>query len=349
MSRFVARIGFTVIASAGGWWLAAAPVAAQSFTAQTINSQSNLFGAGRSGAAPDPGGNGGGILPPVFSLTPGSGRVLTFTSVTGSVSYNNDVGDPNRGQFNGPDGGFVNYPPANTDGFNTNINSYDGISGLQLIETVSANRRVMFLAGVFLNDSVPAGTAPARLDFSSTALGTGFSSLSPLLNQTFFIGDGLTATGSGLQQQLSVQSFASFQPSTNGSQQSSAGVENIKEETLILSVPNNITREEIIYLLKKNTTSNGKHYKIISILKYNITLNPDQVTKYVNTPMHETETYLEEIKHIDSISFDKSICVFQDLTDICFIFYEKLDKNKNNVTKRIVLNNKKKKGTRKDY
>jgi hypothetical protein len=197
-----------VIASAGGWWLAAAPAAAQAFSAQTINSQSNLFGAGRSGAAPDPGGNGGGILPPVFSLTPGSGRVLTFTSVTGSVSYNNDVGDPNRGQFNGPDGGFVNYPPANTDGFNTNINSYDGVSGLQLIETVSANRRVMFLAGVFLDNSVPAGTAPARLDFSSTALGTGFSSLSPLLNQTFFIGDGLTATGSGLQQQFSVPDTA---------------------------------------------------------------------------------------------------------------------------------------------
>ena len=208
MSCFVARIGFTVIASAGGWWLAAAPAVAQSFTAQTINSQSNLFGAGRSGAAPDPGGNGGGILPPVFSLTPGSGRVLTFTSVTGSVSYNNDVGDPNRGQFNGPDGGFVNYPPGNTDGFDTNINSYDGISGLQLIEPVSANRRVMFLAGVFLDNSVPAGTAPARLDFSSTALGTGFSSLSPLLNQTFFIGDGLTATGSGLQQQFSVPDTA---------------------------------------------------------------------------------------------------------------------------------------------
>ena len=126
-------------------------------------------------------------------------------------------------------------------------------------------------------------------------------------------------------------------------------IENIKEETLILSVPNNITREEIIYLLKKNTTSNGKHYKIISILKYNITLNPDQVTKYVNTSIYETESYLEEIKHIDSISFEKSISLFQDLTDIYFIFYEKLDKNKNNVTKRIVLKNKKKKGTRKDY
>lgn len=172
---------------------------AESVSAAVIDAQSNLFGAGRS-SVPDPGGQGGGVLPLGFGLSPGANRVLRIDSVTGAVSYNNTVGDPNRGQFNGPDGGYVEYPPANTDGFNTDINSYGGISGLRLIEAVSANRRVMFLAGVFLNDTEPSGVAPARLDFSSTALGTNFASLSPLLNQTFFIGDGLTGTGSGSTQ-----------------------------------------------------------------------------------------------------------------------------------------------------
>lgn len=172
---------------------------AESVSAAVIDAQSNLFGAGRS-SVPDPGGQGGGVLPLGFGLSPGTNRVLRIDSVTGTVSYNNAVGDPNRGQFNGPDGGYVDYPPANTDGFNTDINSYGGISGLQLIEAVSANRRVMFLAGVFLNDTEPSGAAPAPLDFSSTALGTSFASLSPSLNQTFFIGDGLTGTGSGSKQ-----------------------------------------------------------------------------------------------------------------------------------------------------
>ena len=172
---------------------------AESVSAAVIDAQSNLFGAGRS-SVPDPGGQGGGVLPPGFSLSPGANRVLRIDSATGSVSYNNTVGDPNRGQFNGPDGGYVEYPPANTDGFNTDINSYGGISGLRLIEAVSANRRVMFLAGVFLNDTEPSGAAPTRLDFSSTALGTNFASLSPSLNQAFFIGDGLTGTGSGSRQ-----------------------------------------------------------------------------------------------------------------------------------------------------
>jgi hypothetical protein len=66
----------------------------------------------------------------------------------------------------------------------------------------------MFLAGVFLDATVPAGAAPARLDFSSAALGTGFTSLSPILNQTFFIGDGLTATGSGVPQEFFVPDSA---------------------------------------------------------------------------------------------------------------------------------------------
>jgi hypothetical protein len=54
---------------------------------------------------------------------------------------------------------------------------------------------------VFLDNNLPtASAAPATLDYS--AIGTSFSSFSPLLKQVFFIGDGLTGTGTG-----TVQSF----------------------------------------------------------------------------------------------------------------------------------------------
>jgi hypothetical protein len=51
------------------------------------------------------------------------------------------------------------------------------------------------LLGVFLDDSVPGGTAPAQRND-----GVSFLSLSPLLRQIFWIGDGLTANGSGTVQ-----------------------------------------------------------------------------------------------------------------------------------------------------
>jgi hypothetical protein len=50
------------------------------------------------------------------------------------------------------------------------------------------------------------GPAPAGLDF--TSIGTSFASLSPLLDQVFFIGDGLTGDGSGSVQQFIVPTGA---------------------------------------------------------------------------------------------------------------------------------------------
>jgi hypothetical protein len=201
-----------------------------------VDSKSNIYA---SGLASIPGGmapNGPGILPPSVTLSPGTGRVLRFLSVSGSVSYNNtDAPDPYLGQFNGPDGGAVwfadsNFPtnflttsgtpgliapwemepsaprpspftaPSTT--FYVDMDSFGGISGMKLFESTPANRRVMFLAGVFLTDAAPTAPAPASLDFSSTSLGRSFSELSPLLQQTFYIGDGLTGEGTG-----SVQTF----------------------------------------------------------------------------------------------------------------------------------------------
>ena len=201
----------------------ALPAARAEMFSLSVDSRSNIFAAGlasTTGIGP----NGPGTLPPFVTLPAGAGRVLQFTSVTGSVSYNDvDAPPAYRGQYNGPDGGAVLFADANFPGnflttstppglisppegspatFYLDLNPYGGISGMKLFESVPADRRVMFLAGVFLTDAAPSGTAPASLDFSSTAMGRSFSVLAPELQQTFYIGDGLTGTGSG-----SVQSF----------------------------------------------------------------------------------------------------------------------------------------------
>lgn len=205
--------------------------------AQTVlvDSKSNIFLSGSTSVPPASATHtdGAGILPPSVTLAPGTGRVLRFLSVSGSVSYNNiDAPDPYLGQFNGPDGGAVwfadsNFPnnfltpsgliqlsetgtsaprpapfqaPSTT--FYVAMDSFGGISGMELFESVPADRRVMFLAGVFLTDAAPSTPPPASLDFSSNAIGRSFSSLAPELQQTFYIGDGLTGEGTG-----SIQSF----------------------------------------------------------------------------------------------------------------------------------------------
>ena len=62
-----------------------------------------------------------------------------------------------------------------------------------------------FLVGVFLDDSAPTGAAPPSLDFRSGGLGPDFPSLSPLIGQTFYIGDGRTGQGrTGTPQTIAV-------------------------------------------------------------------------------------------------------------------------------------------------
>jgi hypothetical protein len=132
-----------------------------------------------------------GTFAPSDTFLAGPNQVLTFSSVTGSVGCNFVV-------TNGPDG--TCFP-----GVSTTVTSYGGLSG---ISVKSAN---MFLVGVFLNSTQPSGSGPSILNYNYGTLGslnTTDSSFSPLDNQVFFIGDGLTGTGSGQEQLFNIPNDA---------------------------------------------------------------------------------------------------------------------------------------------
>ena len=141
----------------------------------TISADSNIFGAGKT-SAPAPGGDTGGQLPPMFNFAAAAGKVLTFSNISGSVNFS---GFSNTSTNGNGDGNYM---------YGTNIFSYGGISGIR------NDNAFAFLVGVFLNDSAPTGTGPLALDFTNN---TSFADLAPQLNQTFFIGDGLTGSGLG--------------------------------------------------------------------------------------------------------------------------------------------------------
>ena len=150
-----------------------------------VPATTNIFGAGHTAPndTPAPSGGGGGTAPLVFNFTAQPGQVLTFSSVSGTVQYSGSVG------ATGPDGGISSL----------NIFSFNGIAGI----TAPV---LGHLSGVFLDSTEPTDPSPARLNF--TTLGTNFTTLAPLLRQVFFIGDGLTGTGTGAIQQFQVPSTA---------------------------------------------------------------------------------------------------------------------------------------------
>ena len=116
-------------------------------------------------------------------------------------------------------------------------------------------------------------------------------------------------------------------------------IDKIKQESLLMSKPNTIFYNEILEILKKNSIDNNKRYTLISILKYNINLDSDEITNYLQND--KNLSYLSVIKNIDSIVFEKSISMFHDLNDLILVFYEKSNelkkKDPNNSTKKIYL------------
>lgn len=117
-------------------------------------------------------------------------------------------------------------------------------------------------------------------------------------------------------------------------------IDKINTETFLMSRPNIISREEFLQILKRSSVDVDRRYSLLSILRYNITLDADDVRHFLSfdKPM---DTFLTVIKTVDSISFEKTIHMMQDLNDLVLIFYEKTTELKQstsyNTTKRVYL------------
>ncbi len=152
----------------------------------TVNANAVIFAAGTQGSVAS---IAGGTVPGGIALT--SGGYFTFANVMGSLtdgcgSLAKCITLNAGSNLNDPDG----VGAAVSSSFESGAGSISGISG----------PGAGYLVGVFIAAGGPSGPAPAALNFLT--LGTSFTSLSPLLDQVFFIGDGLTGDGSG-----SVQKF----------------------------------------------------------------------------------------------------------------------------------------------
>jgi len=136
-----------------------------------VAGQSNIYGADASEPVQT------GFMPPSVHFTAGTGQMLSVVSANGVVSI-----DPTNDNAAGQADGSPN------DGI-TNVASLNNISGVKLPTTGA-------LVGLFLAEESAPSTAPAKLDFTSAGLGTNFTTLSPVVGQVFFIGDGATSDGS---------------------------------------------------------------------------------------------------------------------------------------------------------
>jgi len=125
-------------------------------------------------------------------------------------------------------------------------------------------------------------------------------------------------------------------------------ISKIKEEKFFMKTPNVISREEIIGILKRNNNQNKQTFHMMTILKYNIDLEPLEVRKFLlekekDKGKIDASQYLSVIKYVDEIHWNKSITMFHNINNLYIIFYENVDTqkdNKNNTknkTKRVYM------------
>ena len=101
-------------------------------------------------------------------------------------------------------------------------------------------------------------------------------------------------------------------------------IERVLEDNLILKKTGFLSREEIVSLIKHNMVCNQVKYALLYILKININLDPIHLKTFIKSkdPLSVIGgNFLQSIKNIDTIKFDKSISMFHDLNDLIIIFY----------------------------
>jgi len=112
-------------------------------------------------------------------------------------------------------------------------------------------------------------------------------------------------------------------------------IDNIHQESIIIE-NRKLDRERIIEIIKRNKNKNNIEYKLISILKYNITLEPEHIKDYINDDLNDD--FLSKVDILQDIYYKDSINLFQDLNCLYIVFCDKrMRENKNKITKRIML------------
>ena len=110
-----------------------------------------------------------------------------------------------------------------------------------------------------------------------------------------------------------------------------------KEKT---KLDNNILDKlALIYLLKKHRIYNKKKHEIISIIQYNIDLEPEELSLYLKKQENYNFLYIKS--KIIGIKWDDTINLLKDLNCLYILFYESSNKKKNE-TKKVIIRNKRK-------
>ena len=114
-------------------------------------------------------------------------------------------------------------------------------------------------------------------------------------------------------------------------------LESIKSDSLILEEKGVVTKDQLVSIIKRNQRSNTVKYRLLSLIKFNIDIEPCDVMSFVDGTDKSREEFTTSERYLDDIKFQDTICMLQDLNSLFFVFYEDNRKTPHSTTKKIVM------------
>jgi len=129
-------------------------------------------------------------------------------------------------------------------------------------------------------------------------------------------------------------------------------VAHTQRERCLLQEKNVLSRDTIFSFIKRYQKKGEIKYKLLSLLRYNIGLDPTEINDFLTEDIASDMNlgrFITSEKYLNDIHYEDTIHMFQDLNALYFIFYEERDKtNKDHDgehnqshTRRIILTTKK--------
>ena len=106
-----------------------------------------------------------------------------------------------------------------------------------------------------------------------------------------------------------------------------------------------LNKDLLIQMLKKNMEYKKKKYRPISLLKYNITIEPVNIDKFIEEP--GDYSYLEPQNSLQDLKWENTIKTLSNLNSLHVIFFETWKDKAKSKTKKLFISNSSKKTKRK--
>ena len=116
-------------------------------------------------------------------------------------------------------------------------------------------------------------------------------------------------------------------------------LESIKSDSLILEKEGIVTKEQLVSLIKRNQHNNTVKYRLLSLMKFNVDIEPSDVLTFIEGPDSDNNNFTTSEKYLEDIKFQDTICMLQDLNSLFVVFHENKQTRPQSTTKKIILHN----------